>query len=104
MRELNNSDMTLHIEANLAGRDRELPEGTVGTEYKAYMESKPDSIEIEAVNTVIEAMHSSNSDVKCHINNVASGAVCEIIKVSWSHYIVAHINVDCQESQVCYLL
>ena len=85
MRELNNSDMTLHIEANLAGRDRELPEGTVGTEYKAYMESKPDSIEIEAVNTVIEAMHNSNSDVKCHINNVASGAVCEIIKVSWSH-------------------
>ena len=36
MRELNNSDMTLHIEANLAGRDRELPEGTVGTEYKVW--------------------------------------------------------------------
>ena len=68
------------------------------------MESKPDSIEIEAVNTVIEAMHNSNSDVKCHINNVASGAVCEIIKVSWSHYNCCTLNVGCQESQVCYLL
>ena len=80
MRELNNSDCTLHIEANLAGRDEEVDDDASPTDYQTYLDSKPDSIEVSAVKTVLEAMHNSSSDVKCHINNVASGTVCEIIK------------------------
>ena len=84
MRELNNSDCTLHVEANLKGRDEEVPEEANPTEYQTYLDSKPDSIEVEAVKTVIAAMHNSSSDVKVHINNVASGAACEVIKVGTS--------------------
>ena len=86
MRELNNSDCTLHIEANLAGRDNEVDEDASPTDYQTYLDSKPDSIEAAAVKTVLEAMHNSSSDVKCHINNVASGTVCEIIKVKASSF------------------
>lgn len=82
LHQMDKSDTILHVEANFdQSKKPALPQEERGSgDYQAYLESRPEAKEHEAIRMVAEAMYNTGGQVKVHLNNLASGSACQIVK------------------------